>query len=120
MDVQQHLHAPGPAESAPLGAITANGLATGRDVTYVVVTDLPDGDFTIPGDAFFNGPSPSPPTPVRQGNWQIKVAFTTPVPCRSRVQRQRSAGAGSRGEGSALPLIPSRLAAGAGMSHSLG
>ncbi len=33
----------------------------------------------ITGDPFFNGPSASPPTPVRQGNWQIKAAFPTPM-----------------------------------------
>lgn len=63
-----------------VGAIMVSGLATGREVKYAVGTELPDGDFTITGDAFFKGPSASPPTPIHQGNWQIKAAYAIPVP----------------------------------------
>ncbi|WP_457767408.1 choice-of-anchor W domain-containing protein [Cyanobium sp. ULC082] len=61
-----------------IGSITANGLASGREVKYAVVRDLPDSDFTITGNAFFNGPTS--PTPLRGGNWQIKAAYTNTVP----------------------------------------
>jgi len=37
------------------------------------VTGLPDSDFTITGNALFDGLS-------RAGNWEIKAAYTVPGP----------------------------------------
>ena len=56
-----------------VGSVTANGLASGREVRYAVVTGLPDADFRITGQALFDGTS-------RGGNWQIKAAYTVPGP----------------------------------------
>jgi hypothetical protein len=58
-----------------IGNITANGLASGREVKYAVVTGLPDSDFRITGDAFFAAPCPTVPTSPCLGNWQIKAAY---------------------------------------------
>jgi hypothetical protein len=60
-----------------IGNLTANGLESGREVKYAVVTGLPDSDFRITGDAFFAAPCPTSPC---IGNWQIKAAYTVPGP----------------------------------------
>lgn len=59
-----------------IGNLTANGLASGREVKYAVVTGVPDADFRINGNAFFAAPCTTPPTSQCLGNWQIKAAYT--------------------------------------------
>jgi hypothetical protein len=87
------------AGTTSVGVIPASGLATGREVKDAVVTELLNGDFTITADAFFNGPSASPPPRSARvtGGSRRRTQSRCPDPCRSWERRRRLAGVGSCG-----------------------